>query len=152
MKKKMMILIAFVVVCSMVFPLNVFAQSSITNEEIGETSESGNSNWVSLEDLGVSPPTERATAASDLSPIKYQSQRVSTGSKEVGTLNMKYRTWVVGGRPAFAYDTVELQLLPDSSFYAMSITNISYSNDRIDVTVTINIGLLTYNSYHVFKP
>jgi len=141
--------VVLVMVCFMAFPLDMFAEASSDIEKIYESTDS---NWKSLKDLGVQSPITGRTAKGDLSEIKYQSQRISTGKNTVGTIKMKYRTMIGGGRPQFAYDTVQFSLVADSGFTVLNFSDIIYTNDRIEVYVSVKIGLAQYTSKHVFKP
>lgn len=95
-----------------------------------------------------------ATMLNTLSDWQTQTKNVvlKNDGSTIGSVTLRYKTWIQGGRPQFVYDTCTISQPVFNTYWTLVDSNVSYSGDVISVNYNFVFGPITDTAWVYFYP
>lgn len=89
-----------------------------------------------------------------LSDWKTQTKNVvlKNDGSTIGTVTLRYKTWIQGGRPQFAYDTCTISQPVFNTYWSLVDSHVDFSGDVIAVNYNFVFGPLDDTAWVYFYP
>lgn len=137
--------------------VTIFAQEPIRDPQNGDPQKmltiDEYNRYFGHEEYNQRVATPRAAQLSD---YKTSTKNIITnGGMNMGKVTIRYKTYMEGGRPKFAYDTVSISIPPASvGIWQLTDSDVRYNSDSIAVYYTYSsiVGSMTDYATVVFVP
>lgn len=138
--------------------------------ELPDETKNSNKDMLSIDEYNklYSSNTERTYTAEDiihfsdtsevmsntLSDWKTQTKNVvlKNDGSTIGTVTLRYKTWIQGGRIQFAYDTCTISAPVFNTYWSLTDSYVDFSGDVISVNYNFVFGPLDDTAWVYFYP
>ncbi len=121
--------------------LEVKLRKDIVNKPLSEFEN------VTIIDNSINCSSDSSILSSEISGTKTQtvSMYLRDAGKYAGKCTLSYKTQILGGRPQFVYESCTLSESWSSNmdYYVVTMPDITFSGDRIEVRYYTQIGLIS---------